>query len=75
METNQIYELVNDVAQQTMGESALTASDTASLVAMGNAILSSSTNTEAFIDTLVQRIGKIILKLFYILENSGDPQG
>lgn len=61
METNQIYELVNDVAQQTMGESALTASDTSSLVAMGNAILSSSTNTEAFIDTLVQRIGKTMI--------------
>ena len=61
MNTNQIYELVNDVAQQTMGEAALTASDTASLVAMGNAILSSSTNTEAFIDTLVQRIGKTMI--------------
>lgn len=61
MDTNQIYELVNDVAQQTMGEAALTASDTASLVAMGNAILSSSTNTEAFIDTLVQRIGKTMI--------------
>lgn len=61
MDTNQIYEIVNDVAQQTMGESALTATDTASLVAMGNAILSSSTNTECFIDTLVQRIGKTII--------------
>ena len=61
MDTNQIYELVNDVAQQTMGESALTASDTASLVAMGNAILSSSANTEAFIDTLVQRIGRTMI--------------
>lgn len=61
MDTNQIYELVNDVAQQTMGESALTASDTASLVAMGNAILSSSTNTEVFIDTLVQRIGRTMI--------------
>lgn len=61
MKTNQIYDLVNDVAQQTMGEIALTASDTTSLVAMGNAILSSSTNTEAFIDTLVQRIGKTMI--------------
>lgn len=61
MDTNQIYELVNDVAQQTMGESALTASDTASLIAMGNAILSSSTNTEVFIDTLVQRIGRTMI--------------
>ena len=61
MDTNQIYELVNDVAQQTMGESALTASDTASLVALGNAVLSSSSNTEAFIDTLVQRIGRTMI--------------
>ena len=61
MDTNQIYEIVNDVAQQTMGESALQATDTASLVAMGNAILSSSANTECFIDTLVQRIGKTII--------------
>ena len=61
MDTNQIYELVNDVALQTMGESALQASDTASLVAMGNAVLSSSSNTEAFIDTLVQRIGRTMI--------------
>ena len=61
MDTNQIYALVNDVAQQTMGESAIAATDTASLVAMGNAILSSSTNTEAFIDTLVQRIGRTMI--------------
>lgn len=61
MDTNQIYEIVNDVAEQTMGESALTATDTASLVALGNAILSSSANTECFIDTLVQRIGKTII--------------
>lgn len=61
MDTNQIYEIVNDVAQQTMGESALAATDTASLVAMGNAILSSSANTECFIDTLVQRIGRTMI--------------
>lgn len=61
MDTNQIYSIVNDVCEQTMGESALQATDTASLVAMGNAILSSSTNTEAFIDTLVQRIGRTMI--------------
>ena len=61
MDTNQIYDIVNAVAQETMGESALAATDTASLVAMGNAVLSSSTNTEAFIDTLVQRIGRTMI--------------
>lgn len=61
MDTNQIYEIVNAVAEETMGESALVATDTASLVAMGNAVLSSSTNTECFIDTLVQRIGRTMI--------------
>lgn len=61
METNQIYSIVNDAALQTLGESAIMATDTASLVAMGNAILSSSTNTEAFIDTLVQKIGRTMI--------------
>lgn len=61
MDTNQIYSIVNDVAKETMGESAIAATDTASLVAMGNAVLSSSTNTECFIDTLVQRIGRTII--------------
>lgn len=61
MDTNQIYSIVNDVAKETMGESALVATDTVSLVAMGNAVLSSSTNTECFIDTLVQRIGRTII--------------
>jgi hypothetical protein len=61
MDTNQIYSIVNAVAQETMGESAIAATDTSSLVAMGNAVLSSSTNTECFIDTLVQRIGRTMI--------------
>lgn len=61
MDTNQIYSIVNDAAEQTLGESAIQAIDTASLVAMGNAILSSSTNVECFIDTLIQRIGRTII--------------
>lgn len=61
MDTNQIYSIVNAVAQETMGESAIVATDTASLVAMGNAVLSSSTNTECFIDTLFQRIGRTMI--------------
>ena len=62
MDTEQIYGLVNDVAQQTMGAEALTAIDTSTLVALGDSILSSSTNTEAFLDTLVQRIGRTIIR-------------
>lgn len=60
MDTNQIYSLVNSAAQQALGESALAALDAQSLVALGNTVLSSSTNTEAFLNTLCQRIGKTI---------------
>ena len=61
MDTNQIYSIVNEVCKETMGEGAIQAIDTASLVAMGNAVLSSSANTEAFIDTLIQRIGRTMI--------------
>ena len=57
METNQIYSIVNDAASQTLGENAIQATDTASLVAMGNAILSSTNNVTLFVDNLFQRIG------------------
>ena len=57
METNQIYSIVNDAALQTLGENAIQATDSASLVAMGNAILSSTNNTTLFVDNLFMRIG------------------
>lgn len=61
METTQIYSMVNEIVEQTMGSSDLEVSDTNSLVALGNAVLNSSSNTEAFLNTLVQRIGKTII--------------
>lgn len=61
METTQIYSMVNEIVNQTMGSSDIEVCDTNSLVAMGNTILSSSSNTEAFLNTLVQRIGKTII--------------
>lgn len=60
MDTNQVYSIVNAAAQQAIGESAIAALDAQSLVALGNTVLSSSTNTEAFLNTLCQRIGKTI---------------
>lgn len=60
MNTNQIYALVNAVNQEAFGQD-LTIKDTAGLVSLGNTILSSNTNTEAFLNTLVQRIGRTII--------------
>lgn len=60
MDTNQIYELVNSVTQQAFGNEALTATDARGLISLGDTVLSSQTNTEAFLNVLVQRIGRTI---------------
>lgn len=61
MEINQIYSLVNAIAKQTIGETAIEATDTATLVALGDTILGSTTLTEGFMNTLVERIGRTII--------------
>ena len=61
MTTNQIYGLLNAVASEGLGGAGCPAViNSADLVAYGNAVLSSQANTEAFLNTLVQRIGKTI---------------
>ena len=61
MDTTQLYEIVNEVAKESMGTEDIDVIDTSSLVSFGDAVLSSQTNTEAFLNTLVQRIGKTII--------------
>ena len=62
MDTNQIYELVNSTVAQAIGRSDVTRLDTEGLISVGNTVLSSSANTEAFLNVLAQRIGKTIYK-------------
>lgn len=61
MEVNQIYDLVNSVTSQALGETGLTVTDLSGLVALGDTVLSSSTATEPWLNTLCKRIGKTIL--------------
>lgn len=61
MDTNQIYGIVNDVTAEALGSSAIKVTDTASLVSLGSTVLLTSSNTEAFLNTLAQRIGKTII--------------
>ena len=61
MDTNQLYTIVNEVAKESMGTEDIDVIDTSTLVALGDSVLSSSTNTEGFLNTLVQRIGKTII--------------
>ena len=62
METNQIYDIVNSTVSQAIGETALTVVDTQGLISVGDVVLSSSTNTEAFLNVLAQRIGRTIYR-------------
>lgn len=72
MDTNQVYDIVNGVVSQALGDTALTAVDTAGLVQLGSAVLSSQTNTEAFLNTLVQRIGRTIISYRKYTNKLGD---
>lgn len=62
MNTEQIYTIVNSAVGQAIGSTALTTIDTQGLISLGNTVLSSSTNTEAFLNTLAQRIGRTIYR-------------
>ena len=72
MTTEQIYGLVNAVNSQAFGHSSLAVTDTSTLISLGNTVLSSSTNTEAFLNTLAQKIGKTILRFREYRNKLGD---
>ena len=72
MTTEQIYGLVNTVNSEAFGHSAMVVTDTSSLISLGNTVLSSSTNTEAFLNTLAQRIGRTILRFRDYRNKLGD---
>ena len=72
MTTQQIYTLVNEVNAEAFGSNALSVVDTSTLISLGNTVLSSSTNTEAFLNTLAQRIGRTILRFRDYRNKLGD---
>lgn len=61
MVTTQVYELINEVNSQAFGETALAVADTQGLISLGATVLTSTSNTEAFLNALVQRIGRTIV--------------
>ena len=52
MNTTQVYELINEVNSQAFGESALAVADTQGLISLGATVLTSTSNTEAFLNTV-----------------------
>ena len=72
MNTEQIYDLVNEVADQALGEKAIAAVDAQGLISLGNTVLASNVNTEAFLNTLAQRIGRTIISQRLYRNKLGD---
>lgn len=60
---NQLYTVLNAVAAQALGSAAVTVTDTTSMVALGDAVLSSSSNKDAFVGVLMDRIGRTIVSM------------
>lgn len=58
---NQIYAIVNEVAKQAMGSSAIEVVDNTGLIALGNAVLGSDATKNNFINALTDRIGRTIV--------------
>lgn len=61
MNIKQVYKILNDVAKSALGEGAINIVDSKDLVSLGNEVLSSTTNTENFLNVLVDRIGRTIV--------------
>ena len=61
MTVNQIYGIVNSVAAQMYGDKAVQITDVNGLISLGDSILSSSKDKDAFLNTLVDRIGRTII--------------
>lgn len=59
--TKQIYDIVNSVVNQSMGLSDITVVDEAGLIALGDTIINSSSTRNAFVEGLIDRIGKTIV--------------
>ena len=59
----QIYTLVNETAKESMGEKAIAVKDVSSLIALGDSVLSSASDTENFLNTLVDRIARTVFSV------------
>lgn len=68
----QIYTLVNETAKESMGEQAITVKDVSSLIALGDSVLSSASDTENFLNTLVDRIARTV---FSVRRYESDTEG
>ena len=70
---NQLYAVLNSVAAQALGSAAVAVTDTRSMVALGDAVLSSGDNKDAFVGVLMDRIGRTIVSMRAYNPDGIDP--
>ena len=61
MNVNQVYSIVNNVAAQMYGDTAVRVTDMQGIISLGHDVLSSDTTKDKFLNILVDRIGKTII--------------
>ena len=59
MEVKQVYQLLNDVVKETMGETAVVQEDLTGLVELGDTI-TNAIGYDKYVKALVNHIGKVI---------------
>lgn len=59
---NQIYSLLNDINKQMWGEDAIDVHDLSGIISMGSSVIGNAVGTDKFLNTLVDRIGKTIIR-------------
>lgn len=59
--SKQIYTIVNEVAKQAMGNTAIAVVDNSGLIALGNTVLGTDANKNNFVNALTDRIGRTIV--------------
>lgn len=60
---NQVYTIMNNISKQMFGTNAIAVTDTSSMVALGNIVISSEKNKDAFFNALIDRIGRTIFSI------------
>ena len=70
---NQLYTVLNSVAQQALGDKAVEVTSTASMVSLGNEVLSSASNKDAFVGVMMDRIGRTIVSARVWDDPQRDP--
>lgn len=62
MKVNQIYSLVNDINKQLWGSEDLDVHDLSGIIALGDIVMASTDNMDKFLNKLVDRIGKTVVR-------------